>query len=265
MSLLRTPTLRGVAGRAVRGPSPALRVALPQLSATACAQVTRTSRSGSGLLHGPRSSSPPASRCAYLQNACRAALSDCVGAGWRARWWKDLHPARGGAPPPRLRRGVEGDHPNIAFGWGYAVVSLRTKKIKGLQENDFTWPRSSTASPRAPPGRSRAGRAEGRRIRHRGPDGRGAGIPGEHPTPGDRATTIPLPSLAHVGRSSLARVGAGLGECSAPGRADACRRAPGDTHGRHSHGCHDRPPSVRDSGHGGPSTTRTRRHGPPLA
>ena len=32
---------------------------------------------------------------------------------------------------------AEGHHPDIAFGWGYAVVSLRTKKIKGLHENDF--------------------------------------------------------------------------------------------------------------------------------
>jgi 4a-hydroxytetrahydrobiopterin dehydratase len=24
-----------------------------------------------------------------------------------------------------------------SFGWGYATVSLRTKKIKGLHENDF--------------------------------------------------------------------------------------------------------------------------------
>jgi pterin-4a-carbinolamine dehydratase len=28
-------------------------------------------------------------------------------------------------------------HPDITFGWGYASVSLRTKKIKGLHENDF--------------------------------------------------------------------------------------------------------------------------------
>ena len=27
--------------------------------------------------------------------------------------------------------------PDICFGWGYATVSLRTKKIKGLHENDF--------------------------------------------------------------------------------------------------------------------------------
>jgi 4a-hydroxytetrahydrobiopterin dehydratase len=32
---------------------------------------------------------------------------------------------------------VEGHHPDICFGWGYVTVSLRTKKIKGLHENDF--------------------------------------------------------------------------------------------------------------------------------
>src|SRR5918995_975790 len=32
---------------------------------------------------------------------------------------------------------AEGHHPDITFGWGYAAVSLRTKKIKGLHENDF--------------------------------------------------------------------------------------------------------------------------------
>ena len=31
----------------------------------------------------------------------------------------------------------EGHRPDIGFGWGYATVSLRTKKIKGLHENDF--------------------------------------------------------------------------------------------------------------------------------
>ncbi|MGQ0663135.1 MAG: 4a-hydroxytetrahydrobiopterin dehydratase [Pseudomonadota bacterium] len=31
----------------------------------------------------------------------------------------------------------EGHHPDLAFGWGYATVSLQTKKIKGLHENDF--------------------------------------------------------------------------------------------------------------------------------
>lgn len=32
---------------------------------------------------------------------------------------------------------AEGHHPDITFGWGYATVSLRTKKINGLHENDF--------------------------------------------------------------------------------------------------------------------------------
>ena len=31
----------------------------------------------------------------------------------------------------------EAHHPDISFGWGYATVSLQTKKIKGLHENDF--------------------------------------------------------------------------------------------------------------------------------
>jgi 4a-hydroxytetrahydrobiopterin dehydratase len=31
----------------------------------------------------------------------------------------------------------QGHHPDINFGWGYATISLRTKKIKGLHENDF--------------------------------------------------------------------------------------------------------------------------------
>jgi 4a-hydroxytetrahydrobiopterin dehydratase len=32
---------------------------------------------------------------------------------------------------------AEGHHPDISFGWGYATVSLQTKKIKGLHESDF--------------------------------------------------------------------------------------------------------------------------------
>ena len=32
---------------------------------------------------------------------------------------------------------AEGHHPDIDFGWGRATVSLSTKKIKGLHENDF--------------------------------------------------------------------------------------------------------------------------------
>ena len=32
---------------------------------------------------------------------------------------------------------AEGHHPNINFGWGNATISLQTKKIKGLHENNF--------------------------------------------------------------------------------------------------------------------------------
>ena len=32
---------------------------------------------------------------------------------------------------------AEGHHPDVCFSWGYARVSLQTKKIKGLHENDF--------------------------------------------------------------------------------------------------------------------------------
>jgi 4a-hydroxytetrahydrobiopterin dehydratase len=32
---------------------------------------------------------------------------------------------------------AEGHHPEIRFGWGFVTVSLQTKKIKGLHENDF--------------------------------------------------------------------------------------------------------------------------------
>ena len=32
---------------------------------------------------------------------------------------------------------AEGHHPDIAFGWGYARISLHTHAIGGLHENDF--------------------------------------------------------------------------------------------------------------------------------
>src|SRR5262245_30602125 len=58
---------------------------------------------------------------------------------------KSCTPCRGGIPP--LTRTfvqevgelaeAESHHPNISFGWGNATVSLQTKKIKGLHENDF--------------------------------------------------------------------------------------------------------------------------------
>jgi len=32
---------------------------------------------------------------------------------------------------------VEGHHPDIFFGWGYAKINITTHAIKGLSENDF--------------------------------------------------------------------------------------------------------------------------------
>jgi 4a-hydroxytetrahydrobiopterin dehydratase len=59
---------------------------------------------------------------------------------------KTCTPCRGGIPPLTREQAelfhaqapeAEGHHPNISFGWGNATVSLQTKKIKGLHENDF--------------------------------------------------------------------------------------------------------------------------------
>jgi pterin 4 alpha carbinolamine dehydratase len=32
---------------------------------------------------------------------------------------------------------TEGHHPDVSFGWGYATISLRTKKMQGLHEKRF--------------------------------------------------------------------------------------------------------------------------------
>ena len=45
---------------------------------------------------------------------------------------------------------AEGHHPDISFGWGYVTVSLRTKKIKGLHENDFIMAAKIDRVPGAP-------------------------------------------------------------------------------------------------------------------
>ena len=31
----------------------------------------------------------------------------------------------------------EGHHPDISFGWGYAIINVTTHSIEGLSENDF--------------------------------------------------------------------------------------------------------------------------------
>ena len=32
---------------------------------------------------------------------------------------------------------IEGHHPDILYGWGYAKISITTHAIEGLSENDF--------------------------------------------------------------------------------------------------------------------------------
>jgi Pterin-4a-carbinolamine dehydratase len=32
---------------------------------------------------------------------------------------------------------AEGHHPSVRSGWGYCIIELQTKKIRGLHENDF--------------------------------------------------------------------------------------------------------------------------------
>ena len=32
---------------------------------------------------------------------------------------------------------IEGHHPDIIFGWGYAIIKITTHAIHGLSENDF--------------------------------------------------------------------------------------------------------------------------------
>ena len=50
---------------------------------------------------------------------------------------------------------AEGHHPDISFGWGNATVSLQTKKIKGLHENDFIMATKLTAYSLGRPRRER--------------------------------------------------------------------------------------------------------------
>ena len=51
--------------------------------------------------------------------------------------FKDFHEAFAFVAHVAELAEAEGHHPDITFGWGYAAVSLRTKKSKGLHENDF--------------------------------------------------------------------------------------------------------------------------------
>jgi 4a-hydroxytetrahydrobiopterin dehydratase len=65
------------------------------------------------------------------------ALRDAAGRIERAFRFKNFREAFGFVERAAGLAEAEGHHPDISFGWGYATVALRTKKIKGLHENDF--------------------------------------------------------------------------------------------------------------------------------
>jgi 4a-hydroxytetrahydrobiopterin dehydratase len=51
--------------------------------------------------------------------------------------FRNFHEAFGFVEHAAALAEAESHHPEIRFGWGFATVSLHTKKIKGLHENDF--------------------------------------------------------------------------------------------------------------------------------
>ena len=55
----------------------------------------------------------------------------------RSFWFRDFREAPTFVQEIGELAEAERHHPNITFGWGNATVSLQTKKIKGLHENDF--------------------------------------------------------------------------------------------------------------------------------
>ncbi len=73
----------------------------------------------------------------YLEQAPGWSLLDNGRKIQRTYRFKNFREALGFVARAGTLAEVEGHHPDIAFGWGYATVSLQTKKIKGLHENDF--------------------------------------------------------------------------------------------------------------------------------
>jgi 4a-hydroxytetrahydrobiopterin dehydratase len=73
----------------------------------------------------------------YLQQAPEWSLIDDAGRIQRQYRFKNFREAFAFVERAAELAEAEAHHPDITFGWGYATVSLRTKKIKGLHENDF--------------------------------------------------------------------------------------------------------------------------------
>jgi len=73
----------------------------------------------------------------YLEQAPNWTLLDDGGQIDRKFWFSGFREALDFARDVGELAETEQHHPDIAFGWGYATISLRTKKIKGLHQNDF--------------------------------------------------------------------------------------------------------------------------------
>ena len=73
----------------------------------------------------------------YLEQAPDWTLSDDAGQIERKFWFSNFREALDFAHDVGELAETEQHHPDVAFGWGYATISLRTKKIKGLHQNDF--------------------------------------------------------------------------------------------------------------------------------
>ena len=74
---------------------------------------------------------------AYLKDAPGWSLEDRARRIERKFQFKNFQQALDFADRVGALAEQEGHHPDVCFGWGYATISLRTHKIKGLHENDF--------------------------------------------------------------------------------------------------------------------------------
>jgi 4a-hydroxytetrahydrobiopterin dehydratase len=72
-----------------------------------------------------------------LEQAPKWTLADTAADIQRTFWFSNFRQSLDFAHDVGELAEAESHHPDIAFGWGYATITLRTKKIKGLHQNDF--------------------------------------------------------------------------------------------------------------------------------
>jgi 4a-hydroxytetrahydrobiopterin dehydratase len=73
----------------------------------------------------------------YLAQVADWKLRDDGRAIERTFWFSDFRGALDFVHQVGELAETERHHPEIAFGWGHATITLQTKKIKGLHQNDF--------------------------------------------------------------------------------------------------------------------------------